>query len=445
MQVNMTSENKFVQMIDNIAFSNIPGEILIKTKLCILDYLGVLLAGKATKYSRQMKRILFSQSDYQDPSDIALWVGSIARITDLDDGHRFAMGHPGVPIISTALAISVSKKVSGKEFIEAVVKGYEAYCFLGRVINPSAYRSRGFDSTGICGAIGAAVTAGSIFKLNKEKISIAINIAGSLCGGLTQYFENGASTKFLCSGWAASLGVTAAKLAPVNFISRFNILSGENGYCQAFSNSYNEEYLRNAVVQWEIGNVYFKEYGCVRRVHPALDCVRSIYKKNNISHNNIEKIIVYGGKFVAKSAKYEPINIVDAQSSLPFCIAVFLYYGSINLFLIEKGLNNHKVMELLHKIVIIEDEKLNILLQEDPSCWGAVSVVLMDINGNKYIQNNNLAEGENENPFSEEKLENKFLDLASKQLGRKEAHFISEKVKILEKCSDMKSLIKRII
>ena len=48
-----------------------------------------------------------------------------AAYYDLDDGHRRAQGHPGAAVIPAALALSQHLGRSCREFLEAVVAGYE--------------------------------------------------------------------------------------------------------------------------------------------------------------------------------------------------------------------------------------------------------------------------------------------------------------------------------
>ncbi len=61
---------------------------------------------------------------------------------DMDDGHRFANGHPGVVTVPAAVATAERENSSGRELIEAVVAGYEkgvegrkgCICAIGRKI-----------------------------------------------------------------------------------------------------------------------------------------------------------------------------------------------------------------------------------------------------------------------------------------------------------------------
>ena len=64
----------------------------------------------------------------------------------MDDGHRYANGHPGVVSIPAAMAIAEKEDLSGRELIEAVVIGYEMFISLGTAANPDLLL-RGFHTT----------------------------------------------------------------------------------------------------------------------------------------------------------------------------------------------------------------------------------------------------------------------------------------------------------
>lgn len=433
--------NELISIIQLISFDIMPNEVIQKSKLCILDYLAVFFAGKSMDLSSQLKVLLGGEKKiYSDPSIFAFWAGSISRIADLDDGHRFAMGHPGVPIISASVACSINKAINGKQFIESIVKGYEAYCLIGKVINPQTFYERGFDSTGICGAIGAAVASGAISGLSTKELKNAIGIAGSLCGGLIQWFEDGSAPKYLCSGWAASLGVFSTILAKSGFSGPSGILEGKHGFYQAFSPWLNTENLNPGGIQWEINNVYFKKYGCVRKIHASLDCIESILLEEGICQEDIEKIIVWGGHSLSDGVNYEPDNITSAQSSLPFAIAVLIYFGGVNINLLKKSLNDNNIKKITSKVIILEDEDINDLIRQNPSNWGAASVEITDSKGVKYRRTAYIAKGERENPIERKVLVEKFNSSVKDIIDEDHISIINREIETLEKSDNVNNI-----
>lgn len=85
----------------------------------------------------------------------ALANGIICHALELDDGNRFAQGHPGVSVIPTVLALGEKEKITGRSAIVATVAGYESFGRIGAAGNPSHF-NRGFHTTGTCGTFAAA-------------------------------------------------------------------------------------------------------------------------------------------------------------------------------------------------------------------------------------------------------------------------------------------------
>ncbi|GHV44035.1 hypothetical protein FACS1894204_00410 [Synergistales bacterium] len=351
------------------------------------------------------------------------------------------MGHPGVPIWSTLLALASLEEVSGKIFLQAAVRAYDAYCHIGRVINPKAYLERGFDATGTCGAIAASVAAGTIMGLNEEELANSISIAASLCGGLNQYAIDGGSPKYLCAGWAAQLGVQSAKLAKSGADGPHSVFEGKKGFCQGFAISYDKQALEDIAVRWDILDVYLKRFACVRRLHASLDMVESIVEEHNLTPNKIDKINIAGSHFIAESAIYNPKDIVLAQTSMPYAIAVLLKYGEVTQELIDGNLRNADILALSQKVRIKEDESFNDLLKQDKGLWGAASVEVTTVAGESSKRSLKYALGERENPMPPEILKNKFIKLACKNIDERAANDLFDTMSNLSRIDDMKEIV----
>src|SRR5690606_800882 len=110
------------------------------------------------------------------PLDASLANGVSSHSLDLDDGHRLAQLHPGACIIPAALALSEANEKSGKDFITAIVVGYQVAIQLGMILNPQ-HRNKGFHTTGTCGTMGAAAAASKILDLDLEGILNSLGLA----------------------------------------------------------------------------------------------------------------------------------------------------------------------------------------------------------------------------------------------------------------------------
>jgi len=420
---------QLAKMIGQIRYDSMPQEVKGKASQCCCDMLGVFLGGRGMKEGHIVKRALVGNAPgIENSAQLALWIGSVTRLLDFDDGHRRAMGHPGVPIWSAALALAATRRISGSRFAEAAVGGYDVYCHVGRAINPRAYLERGFDATCICGSVAAAATAGILMKLDENEIANAISIAASLCGGLNQYAIDGGSPKYLCAGWAAMLGIQAAKLAQCGADGPSAIFEGKKGFCQGFAVEYDRALLDDTTLRWDILDVYLKRFACVRRLHAALDIVDELVGHHALNLDHIDSIDVVGSRFIAESAIYNPASVVLAQTSMPYAIAILLKFGKVTEELIGTHLDDPEIHVLAGKIRVGEEEFFNRLMEEKKGLWGAAKVTLTTKFGEIHSKTLEYALGERENPLPPQILKKKFMTLATESIDEDKAKDIFEKL-----------------
>lgn len=414
---NSSCLSRLVDVVFEIQYETVPQAIIQQAKLCLADFLGIFCSGSTREEAVNLYHALGGSDLQNNTENLALWLGSASRLLDLDDGHRFAMGHPGVVLNAVAVACGYQHRATGKRLLEALIRGYEVYCYQGRMINPSAYLKRGFDATCICGAAGAATVVGSLIGLERKQMKDAISLAASLCGGLNQYAIDGGSPKYLCAGWAAKLGIVSANLAKNGLEGPEFIFEGRLGYANGFSPEPNEFYLNNVHLNWEIGKVYLKKYSCVRRIHPTLDIVEKICKQERLNAKDIALVRVYGGQFLYDAAVYRPKDIVKAQTSVPYTTALLLHYGQVTAELVESSLDDSNVAELEGKIQVINDPAFAELSKKEPSLWGASRVEITTKDGRVFADGEKVAQGDPENPFSKEAICEKFCGLVSGALN----------------------------
>ena len=108
------------QFIDNLyAFSKrkFKDEEVLHAKKCLLDYLGVTLAGAKAYYDVEKSLLetgianggnsTIIGHDKKVSAPIAALINGIsAHAVELDDGQRFGNVHPGAPIISSLLSVA---------------------------------------------------------------------------------------------------------------------------------------------------------------------------------------------------------------------------------------------------------------------------------------------------------------------------------------------------
>lgn len=427
---------ELANFIVSLKYEDIPDLAIEKAKLCFLDFLGVSLRGSQEKSSLIAFEVFnpYKTSNFEFKSTIighgmgcALSAGFIngisAHCLDLDDGHRLAQLHPGCSVIPAALSLAEEKDKNGKEFLEAIVAGYEVAIALGKGINPS-HRNHGFHSTGTIGSFAAASASCKIMNLDFKETVNALGLAGTQAAGLLESDHAGTMGKHLHAGRAVHSGMISAILSQKGFTGAASILGGKEGFLKAmcgkkvFENSTEiENQIKSDLGQFHIINVYLKKYPVCRHLHSTIDSAVDILNELNtpsIDNQKIKKITVQTYKTAAEHDNYCPSTIESIRQSLPISLAIALNKGEITLENIEEFENNSQfkweVLETAKKVSILIDKDLDSLQpQKRPS---KVLIGINDSDGQKTFEKITfLPKGEPENPFTKKQIINKFLSL----------------------------------
>jgi 2-methylcitrate dehydratase PrpD len=414
----------FTEIIASTSYHDLPEDVVDQAKLCFLDFLGVSLKGSSSESAKILRNILSTGGestviggDTATPMDAALANGVSAHCLDLDDGHRLAQLHPGACVIPATLALTESLGKSGKEFINALVVGYQVAIKAGMILNPG-HRQKGFHSTGTCGTLGAAAAAAKIMDLDGEGILNALGLAGTQAAGLLESDHTGSMAKHLHAGKAAQSGVLSALLAKEGFTGAHTIFEGKEGLWQAMGDLNDQENLlkgqgslkrhgsKNSTPEkFEILRVYFKRYPVCRHLHSSLDATLDLMKNGSIKARDIQDVNIKTYEIAALHDNYHPQTTEGFRQSLPVSTAIAIINGNLDIADLENS-NWDKITELTSKIRIQCDEDLNKLYPKKRP-----SNVTIKSKNHFYTERIDLAKGEPENPFTRDELINKFMIL----------------------------------
>jgi 2-methylcitrate dehydratase PrpD len=446
--------SQLAKFIHDLKYEDLPGNVVERAKTCFLDYIGVALAGYQSELGKKVISIMKSLGGVSEstiigdgtriPSVNAAYVnGVLAHIHELDDGHRYAMGHPGAPVISAALAVGERVGASGKELIEAIVAGYEVFIRVGTAVNPSHFR-RGFHTTGTCGALAAAAAAGKLLNLDIDELSNAIGIAATQASGLMEVTRGESVIKPLQPARAAQSGVLSALLAQAGLTAPESMLEGESGFFRAYSDECDVTKVLDGLGSiYKIVEVYFKFHASCRHTHPAIDATLELKRKHNISPQDVKEVEVrtYSAAYEVCGKEYEPKTPSTAKFSIPYCIAVALTYGYVNpeFFTFDK-IQDREILALAGKVRVVPDPELDKLVPRERG-----AKVKIYLNSGRfveaYIRN---PYGEPETPPTSNDLKNKFRSLASVTLPTQNINELISIIDYLDNVSDIRIITARL-
>lgn len=331
---------RFAEHFSNTRFEHLPPEVVDKTKLLILDYLGVTIAGLKMDFPRMNIDYLQSLEGVEQSTlmgakrkvpaiHAALGNGISGHALDMDDGFRYGGVHAGVAVIPAALAFAESLKLDGKQLLVAIVSGYEIVNRISKAMNPS-HLGRGFHTTGTIGVLGAAAACGVLAGLNKAQMASALGMAALQGAGLLEILNDGAMVKPLHPGKAAMAGILSVELALRGAQGPLTALEGEKGLFKAMADSVNIDGIFDGLgSDYYISGQYIKFHAACRHIHPAIDGLLDIMRQEHLTHADIKALDVetypVAISFCGTSA--QPETAEAAKFNLAFSCAMAAFYG----------------------------------------------------------------------------------------------------------------------
>jgi 2-methylcitrate dehydratase PrpD len=337
--------------IEKTRFEDIPEDAVRIARRCILDGLGLMVAGSAEHSVRILAAEAVDQGGRPDalvltrgaaraPAPIAARVlGTAGHAHDWDDTQvsrdpRHVYGlltHPTIPPLAAALAMVQRLAAGGggtgdgRAFVTAFVTGFEVECKISEWMLTDHYR-KGFHSSATVGTFGAAVAAAKLLGLDGRGLLNALGMAASFAAGLRCNF--GTMTKPLHVGRAAENGVTAALLAARGFEADPAAIDGPWGFLQVTAGGYYPEKLSQDFGRtWSIADpgVSIKPYPSGIVTHQSMDAMLKLVTNNDIKPADVETIRFFAGSNILDPIRYPVANDhLQAKFSMAALLAMIV-------------------------------------------------------------------------------------------------------------------------
>ncbi|MDI5935283.1 MmgE/PrpD family protein [Halomonas kalidii] len=339
---------KSAAFVEQLCYEDIPEEALAIGRRCIVDTLGLYIAGT----TEDVVTILVHEALDEGGVPAALLlasggrkvpVGKAARVLataghahDWDDtqvshdpAHVYGLlTHPTVPPLTAALTMSQALGIiDGKVLMTAFLAGFEVETKISEWMSPDHYL-RGHHSSGTVGTLGACISAAKLMRLTDEKLRHAIGIAASFAAGIRCNF--GTMTKPLHVGRATENGITAARLAARGITADPDALDGRWGMPHVMSGGLSHTKAAQgfgAPMSIISPGVSIKPYPSGILTHPSMDAMLQLVVENDIRPEEIERIDFYAGSNILTPIRY-PIaaNHLQAKFSMAALLSMMALY-----------------------------------------------------------------------------------------------------------------------
>jgi 2-methylcitrate dehydratase PrpD len=325
--------SRFVAASD---FSDLSEAALQAARRSLVNFLGVTIGGCRHEAVEQTIEALadlgargevpvLGRAERFDAGSAALVNGIASSVLDFDSTQLKKTNiHPSGPVLPALLAVAATRKISGREFVNAFVQGVEISCRLANAVFGG--KNPGWHVTGVAGGIGAAVAVGKVLAFTPDQFVAAIGIAANQACGLREMY--GTACKALTPGRAAQTGLLSAMMARHGFSAPSHPLEGPKGFARVFTGEgVPPEILSDLGKSFEIEFNIFKPYPCAIVVHPVIDAVSQLAETHALDAADVVRLEVDVPAVALELAgNAEPSTELECKFSVTHGAAVGLKY-----------------------------------------------------------------------------------------------------------------------
>lgn len=317
----------------------IPGAVMERAKVCLLDALGCGLFGSRQDAGRIVSHNVLADRSQGEctllgsdasvaPAQAALANGTTVHAFEVDDLIASALVHPGTVIVPAALAAAEHVDAGAETLLRGIVIGYEAMARIGLALGTEPSH-RGFHKTSVAGPVAAAIAAGVVMGLSQAEIVNAVGLACSSASGIKSYAggSGGAMVKGMHGGRSAEAGVRMAMLAREGFDAPRAAIDGRYGLLEVFSGkSAQPSHLWSGLGErWAIDETWIKVFPVCGWIQGVMQLLLDLRGGEAIPFERVKRVTVGTAKFAVKNnANPRPADPGEAQYSIPYCVSVGL-------------------------------------------------------------------------------------------------------------------------
>jgi len=421
----MKPVDRLARYVTDTSFNDIPEKVIKRAKFLIMDSIGCALGATKTDlgktYLRLGKRLggepesrLAGDKEKVSVENAALVNTQLANLLDFDDMYdNYPPFHPGCGIIQTALAAGEKNSATGKQFLTAVVVGYEVCLRVGRAMGHAMWTG---GTPNLAAPIGPATVAAKLLDLKgggvKRTLEIVEVAGGSLTTGTPKRrkydieLDRTGSVKSNF-GIAAHQGITSAEQAALGLDGGKGLLgSNLKEWYLAGLNSENYDQLdKDLGGSYRILDVKFKPTPSCHLTHLPITAAWKALEGETIEEDEVEELVVKG---VKRLAHFSWSNMLEAQLSIPCTLALAVKGVPPDEWYRNERFLETDIKQLADKVRFVNDPEIEEAEIEDGKMSCEVEIVLNDGKTRSARVDQDHLKGAKKNPMSEDGLREKF-------------------------------------
>lgn len=435
---------------DSLRYELLPKETIHAVKRQLIDTLGCSLGAYYSEPASIARSVAGTVSSALPATIIGAGVSSSPEMAAFANGVAFRYldyndtylskepAHPS-DNFSAILAVAEPMGCSGEDVIVAATLAYEIQC---RLCDAASIRSRGWDHV-TYGSFSTSLAAGKLLRLNQTQLTHAQAIAAVSHNALRQTRVGTLSHWKGCAFANASRnGVFAALLARHGMTGPTDIFEGEMGFWKQISGPFSLSLPIPPAPPFKVQEACIKYYPAEYHSQSAIDAALAL-RSQIASLDLIESIAIETFRAAAEiigsePEKWHPTTRETADHSLPYCVAVALKEGHVQLSSFDEAhLNDPLLHALIQKTTVHVDPELDKLYPQ-----GIPNRIIIRLKNKTTLQQEVVyPKGHARNPLTDEEVEAKFRALAAPSLPSDRMEAVLQRCWNLENEADLSGLL----
>lgn len=434
-----------------LAFEDVPEDVLRLAKKHFLDTLGIAIASSGFDFGRAALTGASALGDGSQATAIgsgarlpatsaALVNGVLAHGLDYDDTHIGGIYHASAPALAAVLTAGQANRASGREALLAFTAALEIGCRLA-VAGAGEFTRRHFHATAVCATFAAAAAAGRLSGASHDALVRALGLCGSMSSGILETGESW--LKRMHPGWSAHSGLAAVAMGGAGFIGPETVLEGKRGFYAAHLGRIptgDTSPTAGLGTQWQALGIALKPYPCCHVIHAFVDAALEMRGQFDVSDiKRIECKLTHEWLPIVtepREACIRPANAYRALFSVQYVVGLALARGRIDLSsFYDEPLDSPDVLGVAERVWCMDDPE-----SDYPAHFpGELIVWLKD--GRALRSRKPYSLGTPEQPMSQQDVADKFLANATRVITRDAAERLIEIVNRLEEADSLEGIM----
>ena len=418
--------SSLAQYASSIHFEEVPEIVKHQAKLCILDTIGVSVAGIRDESIRPVIELELEQGARPDATVVGVGkmfsIEGAARVNayagDIFELNDLISGHSSIGVVWGSLPVAEALGSTGIELLEAVIVGTEVTSRVYSAYYPTMkpYTETGFVSPGFVNSYGVAAAVAKLLKLDEQQTCDAMAISGALAGWCPAevIFGQGGTVKPMLFGASPAVaGIMGAKYAQKGMSGPPFLLESDKGFYATAANSFDRGIILDKDT-WYLAEPRRKLHACCGYIHSALNEAITL-RKLGAPLGAATEIIVSVPEYIIPgvSKTSPPTTPNDARFHLQYNLALAIF--GVDAITPDHSIDFYTYWE--NPVIQEIYKKIKVVAAPEFKHYHQCRLTFLDQEGLPIVQREGKGpKGSSQNPLSDEELRTKFSNLVEYKL-----------------------------